>query len=153
MLLYRFPLIRLPMCYFNNLGCPMLWAALGSPGLLWVALGYPGLFGAAQGCSGGAAVQIHTWMYWGHMWHPWHLCQTLARNGLPLAPLGCSELLWAARCCSGLPWECSCANTHLAVLGAHVASMAPVSNLGAHNMHMYTYIRGVASDTHENIHY
>ena len=86
MLLYRFPLIRLSMCYFDNLGCPMLWAALGSPGLLWVALGYPGLFGAAQGCSGGAAVQIHTWMYWGHMWHPWHL----GYLGLFGAAQGCS---------------------------------------------------------------
>ena len=86
MLLYRFPLIKLPMCYFDNLGCPMLWAALGSPGLLWVALGYPGLFGAAQSCSGGAVVQIHTWMYWGHMWHPWHL----GYLGLFGAAQGCS---------------------------------------------------------------
>ena len=100
MLLYRFPLIRLSMCYFDTLGCPGLWAALGSPGLLWAALGYLGLFGPAQGCSGSALVQIHTWLYWGHMWHLWHLGHL------------------------GLLWECICANTHLAVLG-HMWHLSP----------------------------
>ena len=43
------------------------------------------------------------------------------------APLGCSGLLWAAL---GYIWEGSCANTDLAVLGPHVASMAPLAPLG-----------------------
>ena len=84
MLLHCFSLERLPRCTFGTLGCPWLWAALGSPGLLWAALGYLGLFGAAQGCSGSALVQIHTWMHWGHMWHQWHL----GSPGLLLAALG-----------------------------------------------------------------
>ena len=60
-----------------------------------------------------AVVQIHTWLYWGHMWHYWHL--------------GSPGLLWAAL---GYLWEGTCANTHLDVLGPHVASMAPLAPLG-----------------------
>ena len=39
--------------------------------------------------------------------------------------LGCSGRPWAVRCCSRLLWECTCANTHLAVLVA-VAAVAAV---------------------------
>ena len=56
--------------------CVKPWHVMGCPWLPWAALNYFGLFGAAQGCPGSAAVQIHTWLCWGHMWHLWHLCQT-----------------------------------------------------------------------------
>ena len=130
------------------LGCPGLpWAPLGCSGLLWAALGYLGLFGAVQNCFGSALVQIHTWMYWGHMWHQWHL----GSPGLLRATLGCSVLFkidlgmqvckytpgctggtcgingtWAPLGCSGLLWATlGCSVLFKSALGMHLCKYTP----------------------------